>query len=376
MSRPNDLDVVPTRVHVPEEALDDLRRRLRAARWPDVETVPGWGQGVPLAVLRRLCTRWSDGYDWRRTEDRLNAYDQFRTTIDGVDLHFLHVRSASPHARPLLVLHGWPGSVLEHLDALPLLSGDDREGGFHLVVPSLPGFGFSGHPTEPGWRVDRIAQAMAELMVRIGYAEYLVEGGDWGSVIATAMAADPGSGCRAVHVTTLTLQPPPHPTPTAQQEAAAIATRRAAREAFAYAQLQSTRPQTLAYGLADSPVGQAAWIYDKIVAWSDHRDDVREVVDDDRALDLISAHWLTNSAASSARLYAASLHEADNSRHVARPIGVSCFPADITGEPREYAAWWFSDLRYWGTPTRGGHFPALEQPAVFAEEVHRAFRDV
>lgn len=367
-----------SRLQIPEYELDRLRARLRDTRWPDQETTTGWGQGVPLAELQRLCRYWVEGYDWRRLERSLNTYQQFRTTLDGVDVHFIHARSRRPGARPLLMLHGWPGSGLDYLDVIPYLTGgvdSDPSGTFDLIIPSLPGFGLSDHPSELGWGVDRIASAMTELMRRLGYDSYLVQGGDWGSVVATAMAEAPGANCAAIHLTTLTLQPPPTTSPEARAEVERIAQRRSEREQFGYAIVQSTRPQTIAYALADSPVGQAAWIYDKLACWTEHDSDISAAISDDQALDLITLYWLTNSAGSTARLYAESLHQADNSRRLNVPVAVSCFPADITGEPKEYAEHWFPRLCYWGTPARGGHFPALEQPAIFSAEVRLAFQD-
>ncbi len=243
--------------------------------------------------MQRLCSHWAEQYDWRRLESVLNGHGQSLVTVDELDVHFLHICSGVAGARPLMLLHGWPGGVVEYLGVIASLTGSTSAGqaAFDLVIPSLPGFGFSGRPRGPGWGVDRIASAMAELMHRLGYDHYLLQGGDWGSVIATAIAAAPNTRCRGVHLTTLTIAPPDRVLDTDRVEAEQIAARRGRREQFAYAQLQATRPQTLGYALADSPTGQAAWIYEKLVAWTDHDGDARTVVPDDTALDIISMYW-------------------------------------------------------------------------------------
>src|ERR1700736_2054453 len=303
--------VTPFEVHVPEAALDDLKRRLANTRWPDKEPVADWSQGVPLAKAQALVEYWRTHYDWRRAESSLNALPQFRTQIDGLGIYFLHVRSKHENALPIILTHGWPGSIIEFLQVIgplvdPTAHGGKADEAFHVVIPSLPGFGFSDKSTETGWRLPRIANAWAALMARLGYSRYVAQGGDWGAGVTSWMAKQRPSGLTAVHLNLPILFPPPPPPPggyTAQEQAALAQLERYSTDASGYASIQGTRPQTLGYGLADSPVGQAMWIYEKFQGWTDNKGDPEEAISLDHMLDDITLYWLTNSAASSARHY-------------------------------------------------------------------------
>jgi len=374
-----------SRSRFPEEDLVDLRRRLAASRWPEKETVDDWNQGVPLEWLRELCAYWGDGYDWRRCEDLLNAHDQFVTTIDGLDIHFLHVRSPNPDALPLLLTHGWPGSVLEFLDVIgpltdPAAHGGDAADAFHLVIPSLPGYGFSGRPTGTGWGPQRIAAAWATLMAKLGYDRYGAQGGDWGSSVSVALAAvDPGH-LAGIHLNFLMAGPPADLSDLTDEERDALATMAEVGEwGMGYVAQQSTRPQTLGYGLVDSPVGQCAWIAEKFYAWTHHDGDPYTALTRDQMLDDISLYWLTSTAASSARLYwefglARPGKGGPDRPDVGVPAGISIFPGEIVRPSRRWVERSFSDLRFYERTDRGGHFAAYEQPAIFADQVRRAFR--
>lgn len=366
---------------MPEGDLDDLRERLRRTRWPEREPVGDASQGAQLDRVRALCGYWRDGYDWRRCEARLNGLGQHRTQIDSLGIHFLHVRSPEADALPLIMTHGWPGSVIE-FDAVvgpltdPAAHGGDARDAFHLVLPSLPGYGFSDKPIATGWGVERIARAWATLMARLGYGRWAAQGGDWGAVVTLALAAGAPAGLAGVHVNTLTVSQEPgdaeDPSPDAQA-ARALATRYVAEE-FGYAKQQSTRPQTLGYGLADSPAGQLAWIYEKLCAWSDSGGEPETVLSRDAMLDNVMLYWLPNAGASSARLYRESMGQAALSRDILLPVGVSLFPGDITRAPRAWAERRLHDIIHWGEPTRGGHFAAFEQPTLFVAEVRDGLR--
>ncbi len=364
---------------VPQAALDDLRARLTSTRWPDRETVADWSQGVPLQAVRGLCHHWATAYDWRRCEARLNAAGQYRTRIDGLDLHFLHVRSPNPHALPLILTHGWPGSVIEFLDVLgpltePAAHGGDPDDAFHVVVPSLPGFGFSGKPAEAGWGVDRIALAWIALMGRLDYTRYVAQGGDWGAAVTTSIGAARPPGCVGIHLNMPIAFPESDDlarlTPAEQ---ASVATMRHYRErGSGYARQQGTRPQTLGYALTDSPAGQAAWIYEKYQAWTDNDGTPESALPTDAMLDNITLYWLTETATSSARLYWESLDSFTATR-IEIPVGVSIFPKEIFRPSRRWAERSYPNLVYWNELDRGGHFAAFERPADFVNELRRCF---
>jgi pimeloyl-ACP methyl ester carboxylesterase len=363
---------------IEQDAFDDLARRLHRTRWPDAETVSGWEQGVPLAVMKQLHQRWIGGYDWRRCEERLEAFDQYRTEIDGCGMHFLHIRSPEPDALPLILTHGWPGSVLEFLDAAGPLAdprghGRDPGDAFHLVIPSLPGYGFSDRPSTAGWTVQRIAQAWAVLMERLGYTHYVAQGGDWGSAVTHAMGVQAPPGLLGVHMT-LAIAGPPSDEPLSDDDKARLAQmEHHRREGRGYSEQQHTRPQTIGYPLADSPIGQAAWIYEKYREWSDCDGDPLNSFTMDQLLDTITLYWLTNSGASSARLYWESLTRFAEGT-VAVPVGLSIFPKEIFRPARAWAEQRYPTLRYWSEPPRGGHFAAMEVPDLFVDEVAACFR--
>ena len=290
--------VLPFHLAVPEATLDDMRVRLSRTRWPEDETVDDWSQGVPLAKLRALCEYWRDGYDWRRCEASLNGFGQYRTTVDGLGIHFLHIRSPEANALPMVMTHGWPGSVIEFAKVIspltdPVPHGGEARDAFHLVLPSMPGYGFSDRPSTPGWNTDRIATAWATLMGRLGYGNcYVAQGGDWGAIVTMALAEKAPPGCLAAHVNTLTVKQPGDADEDDPEVQVTLAAQKRFQGEIGYLQQQSTRPQTLGYGLADSPVAQAAWIYEKLHAWADHGGGREEVLTRDEILDNVMLYWL------------------------------------------------------------------------------------
>lgn len=374
------LPLRPFRVAIPQADLDDLRGRLAASRWPEPSTEPGWAQGAPLDRLQRLVDYWRDGYDWRAFEARINAIPQFMTEIDGLDIHFLHARSPHPDALPILLTHGWPGSVIEFLKAIgpltdPVAHGGRAEDAFHVVAPSLPGFGFSGKPTAPGWNAGRIARAWSTLMGRLGYDRWTAQGGDWGAVVTTLMAQDRAPGLQAIHLNLPIAVPsvldPDSPDPREREAIAAL--QRFTTDGFGY-RIQATRPQTIGYALSDSPAGLAGWIYEKFEAWTDSDGDPETALTRDEMLDDISLYWLTNTAASSARLYRENAQYGMNLGVVELPVGVSIFPGEIFRTPRSWAEKVYPNLIHWNELDRGGHFAAFEQPTLFVQELRACFR--
>lgn len=367
-------DVRPFHISVDDDAIEDLRRRLRTARWPEPSTVADWTQGVPLGWLQEICAYWEQAYDWRRLERRLNGLPQFTSTIDGIELHFVHVKSANPEALPLIVTHGWPGSVVEFLDVLEPLAAD-----FHVVCPSLPGFGFSAKPASPGWNPARIARAWAELMRQLGYERFGAQGGDWGSMVTTQLAAQVPERVVGIHLNYAPVRPVgDDPTDSEQQSRAAL--NEHLEWGSGYALQQATRPQTLGYGLVDSPVGQCAWIAEKYWAWTDHDGDPRSALSPDQMLDNVSVYWYTETAASSARIYWEDGFARPSNRQRGRsqtppavPVGVSVFPREIIRPSRRSCEQAYPDLRFYEQPARGGHFAAFEQPELFVDQVRRAF---
>ncbi|MFT4102005.1 MAG: epoxide hydrolase [Burkholderiaceae bacterium] len=370
----------PFQLAVPDEALDDLRRRLTHTRWPEKETVDDWRQGVPLAALQDLCDYWLREYDWRHCEAKLNGFGQYVTTIDGVDIHFIHRRSPNPDALPLIMTHGWPGSVIEFHKVIgpladPAAHGGDPADAFHVVAPSIPGYGFSGKPREAGWTMQRIAAAWAELMRRLGYRRYVAQGGDWGSAISMAMGEAAPPELVAIHLNMVTTPPGRDQRDDMdEREKALLARARYYKDqGSGYAIQQSTRPQTLAYGLTDSPSGQAAWIYEKFLEWMDCDGDPLNVLTRDEILDNIMLYWLPGTAGSSARLYWESFRQFAASE-VRTPMAASIFPKDISPPARRWAERRFSNIVYWNELDRGGHFAAFEQPQLFVEELRAALR--
>lgn len=368
--------VRPFRSVTSPAALDDLRERIRRARWPEPATEDGWSQGVPLAYLQSLCAYWADGYDWPATEARLNDVPQFVTAVDGLDLHFVHARSARDDATPLVLTHGWPGSFLEFEHSVaPLADPPAGQEAFHVVVPSLPGYGFSGRPAEPGWDIHRIARAWGELMSRLGYERFIAAGSDWGTSVSTSLALRSPQRLIGLHLVPPLVAPDPSRPPTPAEAAALAELEVRRRDGSAYSAVHATRPQTVGYALVDSPVGLCAWIVEKLWAWADHDGDLREVLTDDQVLDDVTLYWLTGTGASSARLYRESIAQVTEwftgttGDAIDVPTGATVFPAEVPRPSRRWAERRFTDIVHWGEPARGGHFGAWEQPALFVEEV-------
>jgi pimeloyl-ACP methyl ester carboxylesterase len=372
--------IVPFVLAVDERELDDLRQRLARTRWPEAETVDDWSQGVPLAYVQELCAHWAGGYDWRRLEARLNAIGQFHTAIDGLDVHFLHARSPHPDALPLLLTHGWPGSVVEFLKVIEPLTDPTRHGGtaadaFHVVCPSLPGYGFSGKPTATGWGTPRIAAAWATLMARLGYARYGAQGGDWGAFVTMDLAQHDAAHLAGIHLNmpVVSAEVMRAFAPLTDQEVAAQeAFARHRRHGTGYSKQQSTRPQTLGYGLVDSPVAQLAWIVEKFWAWTDNAGHPEDAVTRDELLDNVMLYWLPGTGASAARLYWESFRGRDLAP-IAVPTGCSIFPKEIFPVSERWARARFTDLRLYREHPRGGHFAALEQPAALVDDLRALF---
>jgi pimeloyl-ACP methyl ester carboxylesterase len=387
----------PFRIDVPEQDLADLRRRVLATRWPDHETVSDQSQGIRLKQLQELVRYWGTSYDWRKIEAKVNALPQFMTEIDGIDIHFIHVRSGHAGALPVIITHGWPGSVFEQLKLIgpltdPTAHGGRAEDAFDVVIPSLPGYGFSGKPTEPGWGVDRIARVWAELMTRLGYTRYVAQGGDWGSPVSSAMARQAPAGLLGIHINLPAVVPPeiaktlgegaPAPAGLSEQEHAAFdALSMAAKKGDrSYGIMMGTRPQTIGYGLSDSPAGLAAWMlgHPGFANWSYRAGDPEKSFDE--VLDDITLYWLTDSAASSARLYWESggqsviLAAAQKTSEISLPVAITVFPGEIYRAPESWARRAYRNLIYFNEADQGGHFAAWEQPELFSREIRAAFR--
>jgi epoxide hydrolase len=372
--------IEPFSIAIGDDVLDDLRARLRNTRWPEAEPVGDWSQGMPLKWIRDICRYWADEYDWRRREALLNRFPQFTTEIDGLSIHFLHVRSPHPQAMPLIITHGWPGSIVEFQKVIepltnPTAFGGDAADAFHLVCPSLPGFGFSAKPTTTGWGVDRIARAWASLMDRLGYTRYGAQGGDWGSAVTTALGAQDGEHCAGIHITlAMGARADVVGDPTPEETRALKGAKYYADWDSGYSKQQSTRPQTVGYGLTDSPSGQAAWILEKFWAWTDCDGDPLNIVGRDELLDNVMLYWATATAASSARLYWESFGAARRTAHtVTIPTGVAVFPKEIVPPVRRWLEPRYTDIRHWSEMPKGGHFAAFEQPELFVAEVRKYF---
>lgn len=379
-SAPAGESVEPFKLAVSDVTLTDLRSRLASTRWPDRETVGDWSQGVPLDRIKALCDYWSHDYDWRRCEARLNAIGQYHTRIDGLRIHFLHIRSPNPAAMPLLLTHGWPGSVVEFLDVIGPLTDPAAHGGaaadaFHLVIPSLPGFGFSDKPTGIGWGVERIAAAWVTLMKRLGYTRYFAQGGDWGAAVTTAIGMKAPPECAGVHLNMPLVYPgrDDYAQLTEAEQASVASMKFYSDSDSGYAKQQRTRPQTLSYGLTDSPAGQAAWIYEKFYAWTDNRGAPESALSRDAMLDNIMLYWLPASAASSARLYWESL-DFFRTHKIALPVGVTIYPKEFSRPSRRWAERHFANIVHWNEADKGGHFAAFEQPELFVTELRNCFR--
>lgn len=388
--------VRPFRIRVPQRRIDDLRLRLRMTRWPDKETVDDRSQGAQLDKVRPLVEYWGRGYDWRKVEARLNALPQYITTIDGLDLQFAHIRSRHADAMPLLMTHGWPGSIIELLKVIgpltdPTAHGGRAEDAFHLVLPTLPGYGFSGRPTTTGWNPARTAQAFHQLMLRLGYPRYVSQGGDWGAIISEVLAVQKPDGLLGIHVNMPGTVPPEilrhlrnfDPAPTslsAPEKRAYDRLLHFYRDGFGYAAMMNQSPQTIGYALADSPVAMAAYYYDKIAEWTDSDGEPEKVLTYDEMLDAISLYWLTNTGASSSRSYWEGAQAGggpfDAFDIPTLPVAVSVFPGEIYPAPRSWGERAFGNIVHWNEVDRGGHFAAWEQPRIFTREVRAAFRSL
>jgi pimeloyl-ACP methyl ester carboxylesterase len=382
----------PFKIHIDQRDLTELRRRVQATRWPDRELVGDDSQGLPLANLQALMAYWGDGYDWRKVEARLNALPQFVTTIDGVDIHFIHVRSRHPDALPLILTHGWPGSILEFVGAIgpltdPTAHGGRAEDAFDVVIPSIPGYGFSGIPTELGWNPERVGRAWHVLMQRLGYARYVSQGGDHGSVISDAMGRQAPDGLLGIHLTMPATVPAELVTAINTGAPAPASLSGAERKAFdtlsqffgrnaAYGAMMVTRPQTIGYALTDSPSGLAAWMYDKVAQWTDGAPE--QVLGRDAILDDISLYWLTGTANAASRFYWENNNNnfstaAQQTTTITVPVAVSVFPGEIYRAPRSWTERAYPTLYYFHEADKGGHFAAWEQPQRFSEELRAAF---
>lgn len=374
----------PYRIEVPQADLDYLRRRLADARWPSELPGVGWDRGVPLDYLKELADYWRTGYDWRATEARLNQFPQFITEIDGADVHFLHVRSPEPDAQAMIMTHGWPGSILEFVNVIEPLTNPRAHGGdpahaFHLVIPAPPGFGFSGPAPEAGWNIGRIANAWAELMHRLGYDQYIAQGGDLGTWISLTLAALDPEHVSGAHVNFLATPPgdPSEVAGLAEEDLGRLARlMNWAGNSGGYMKIQATRPQTLAYALTDSPIGQLAWIAEKFREWTDSTRPPEDVIDRDLLLGNISIYWLTATAGSSAQLYfemADQLPIADNPPPLPPPLpvplAVAAYPHDAILPIRRLAEPRFPNIVQWSEFPRGGHFPAMEVPDLFTGDL-------
>ena len=386
MPEPN---LEPFQVVFDRDAIDDLRARLQHTRWPERETVDDWSQGIPVGFVRDLATYWSDEYDFDAAQERMNAWPQFTTRIDDLDIHFVHARSPEPDAVPLVMTHGWPGSIVEFFEVLgpltdPVAHGGDRSDAFHVVCPSLPGYGFSSRPSTRGRGVPWIARSWATLMSRLGYERFGAQGGDWGSAVTTTVGELYRDRVLGIHVNMPTVPLGPLTDDATERE-------RSSFEDFAwhtqwgtgYQHQQSTRPQTLGYGLVDSPVGQLAWIVEKFWAWTDCDGDPLSIFTRDQLLDNVTIYWFTGTGASSARLYWESAGPAPPLDPAAMaaligpvtvPTGCSVFPREIRRPSRRWAEQRFTNIHWWNEPTRGGHFAAFEQPELFVDEVRSSFR--
>lgn len=379
-------DVQAFEAHATDAELDELRARLATARLPEAETVRSaapsshrWDQGVPLADLIDLVDYWRTGYNWRSFEERLDRLGQFRTTIDGLGIHFLHQRSAQADATPLILTHGWPGSIAEFVGVMDALANpaDADAPAFHVVVPSLPGFGYSDKPATTGWGTEKIAAAWIELMERLGYSKFLAHGSDWGGVITTVLGGRFPAHVLGIH-TTFAEEPPGMTTDglTAIERAWAEETRDFRRHHTAYAKQQSTRPQTIGYSLVDSPVGLLAWILDKFAEWSDTESGPFETISRDSILDDVTLYWLTRTGASSARIYSESYNSLDPHLRVDVPSAITMYPRNIEKCPRPWAQERYRQIVRWNAPERGGHFPSLEVPEYFVKDLQEGLATI
>jgi len=377
------LQISPFTIDVPDAVLDDLRARLRNTRWPEAELVDDWSQGTPLSYVQDVCEYWADGYDWRAREHALNRFDQFTTPVDGLGdpgLHFVHARSPHDDALPLLISHGWPGSIVEFHKVIEPLTDPTNHGGdaadaFHVVAPSLPGFGFSGKPEATGWTVQQMGSTFSTLMADLGYGRYVAQGGDWGSAITTAIGSSDVDHCAAVHVTlAMGARPKLDGDATPEQQRALDGMKFYADWDSGYSKQQSTRPQSIGYGLVDSPAAQAAWILEKFWAWTDCDGHPENVLTRDELLDNVMLYWANGNGASSARLYWESFGRGPRPEPVTIPSGFTVYPKEIVPPVREWVEDTFTDIRHWNEQPKGGHFSAFEVPELFVDDLRTCFR--
>ena len=371
----------PFQISVSDDVLDDLTTRLTNTRWPEAELVDDWSQGAPLNYVKEVCEYWATEYDWRSREAALNRFDQFTTEVNGLDIHYIHVRSPEPDALPLIITHGWPGSVVEFhkvIDALtnPAANGGDAADAFDVICPSLPGFGFSGKPTTTGWGVGEAAEAWVALMKQLRYDRFGAQGGDWGAAVTTAIGSIEDSGCIGIHLNMPLGRPGPEDTPENDAEVKVLQALAHYQEwDSGYSKQQATRPQTLGYGLTDSPAGQAAWILEKFWAWTDCDGHPENVLTRDEMLDNIMVYWLNAAATSSARLYWESFGKY-RPNPVPIPAGIAAFPKEILPSSPRWCEPLYPNLTHWTDMDRGGHFAAFEQPELFTDDVRKFFATV
>lgn len=372
-------EITPFTIKTSANELRDLKTRLALTRWPDRETPEDWSQGIPLAYMQEIQDYWLNHYDWPARLAEINRWPGFKTELDGLGIHFLHIRSAEADAIPLLLTHGWPGSIIEFQKVIspltdPVAHGGKSEDAFHLVIPTLPGFGYSDKPENPGWNIARIAGVWDELMLRLGYHQYMAQGGDWGSIVTAAIGAQNLGHCQGIHMNMPIAPPAPEQMDdlTELEQGALAAMQFYQDHDSGYSKQQSTRPQTLGYGLADSPIGQAAWILEKFYQWMDCQGHPENIVSRDELLDNVMMYWLPDAGASSARLYWESFGST-GAEPIDLPVGCSIFPKEIFRTSERWARARFSQLIHFEEMTRGGHFAAFEQPELFVEQVRSCF---
>ncbi|CAF4699496.1 unnamed protein product [Rotaria sp. Silwood1] len=378
--------IEPFHVNIPQSTLDDLKHRLDLVRWPERETITDWSQGVPLVKARTLIDYWRTKYDWCRFESKINKLPNFRTTIDGLGIHFIHVKSKHDNALPLLLTHGWPGSFIEFLRTIPLLTdptafGGKAEDAFHVVIPSLPGFAFSDKPAETGWNSERIAKAWIVLMERLDYKHWVAQGGDWGASITTVLGRIRPPGLLAIHLNFPFVFPEKLPEILSHDEQLAVeAANKFLTDGSGYFHEHSTRPQTIGYALCDSPVALAMWIYEKFYAWTDNNGNPEDALELDEMLDNITLYWITNTGASSVRIYWEHQQHAKGVRFAGPkldlPVAASIFPREIYRAPKSWAEQKYSNLIYWKEHEKGGHFAAFQHPELFTDDLRAAFRTI
>jgi len=373
-------EITPFEINISDDEIADLKQRLASTRWANKETVDDWEQGIPLSYVQEVCEYWQNEYDWKEREALLNRFPQFKTNIDGLDIHFIHVRSPEENATPLVMTHGWPGSIVEFQKVIepltnPTAHGGNAEDAFHLVCPSLPGYGFSDKPTDTGWGVGKIADTWDTLMKRLGYDKYLAQGGDWGSMVTTCVGGQHPDSCMGIHLN-MAIAPPTEESMsdlTELEQSALAGMQHYNEKDSGYSKQQSTRPQSLGYGLVDSPIGQAAWIMEKFWSWTDCNGHPENALSRDEMLDNVMLYWWPATGASSARLYWESFNSPPM-LEVDVPVGVSVFPHEIFKSSKRWCEARYKQLAYHNVLDKGGHFAAFEQPELFVGEVREAFR--